>query len=440
MEAPLSGVYTPSLSQVGPSTDRSSPFYSRLPRSSLLARYEALLFVDRIRWRLYLPKNRSFDQDVYFFPSLGGALTYVDKRMRDDFRFVATYVDRTTGRGDVRFLGRTGLSGRADDAACERRRVELKAELPKEVSVDGAICGLEAVAFVRFYDRHLRVGQPQQVTATLTREGALVVELNDILQADPSRSPESFVRDILGRLFDLKILRPPRGTRLDDRARVVGELVDEYLRVGRFSEAELALDVASTCFASTFSQMKSRYAASVEGGTTWRIVEPGSIYEARRGSTPKGIIYTRSLKDMADRGQKLTDAESWEFLATAATATRGPDQGRSVQAYRFERVVPRSLLARLPPSLFSRTMSDILAAFVDVSGCALMKLLRPLLPRDKTVLWNAIHGSCDPSFVPIRDLSERRFRAELLPLLLEHRAIDVVATCEGWDKAKCSIR
>ena len=88
--------------------------------------------------------------------------------------------------------------------------------------------------------------------------------------------------------------------------------------------------------------MKSRYAASVEGGTTWRIVEPGSIYEARRGSTPKGIIYTRSLKDMADRGQKLTDAESWEFLATAATATRGPDQGRSVQAYRFERVVPRA--------------------------------------------------------------------------------------------------
>ena len=36
----------------------SAPFYSRPTRVPLLSRYGAILFPDRIRWRLYLPKKR----------------------------------------------------------------------------------------------------------------------------------------------------------------------------------------------------------------------------------------------------------------------------------------------------------------------------------------------------------------------------------------------
>ncbi len=138
---------------------------------------------------------------------------------------------------------------------------------------------------------------------------------------------------------------------------------------------------------------------------------------------------------MVDRGDKLTDAESWEFLATAATAKHAPDGGRSVHVYRFERLVPRPLLARLPASLFSGAQSELLSALVDVSGCALMKLTRPLSVEDKMALWYAVRASCDRASVPASQVSERRFRAELLRLLLEHRTIDRVAKLERRSRA-----
>ena len=192
------------------------------------------------------------------------------------------------------------------------------------------------------------------------------------------------------------------------------------------------MDLASSLFVSNFSEIKQKYADHHEGKTRWHIREPGSIYRLHSKTTAKGIIYQRSLKDLAEGGRAVGDADIARYLESAATAIKGPSVDRSVQVYRFEQVVPRSALKEIPISLFAGQQLELLGAIVGLSGGALTKLFRPLSEEDRTSLLNAIRGFSDPGRIPVEHVTERRFRAELLPLPLASRIIYHVADLEGW--------
>ena len=418
-------------SELSRRADRA-PFYSRLTRVPLLYRYGAILFPDRIKWQLYLPKRRRYHRDVFYYPVLRAAPHLVRDLPRGDFSFVATRVDRETGEGEVRYLRRASLGRRVDAQGREGRRRELEREIRDDREEDGPDRWSISVDCRDLYDRAVMIDQPQRRRVVFTREGALRIELNDVLQDDPFRGPESLIRETLGRLFEIGILGLPQGTRAQDSAATVRGLVDDYIRIGRFDEIELTVDLASTLLVSNFSDMKRMYAAYDDGATRWRVREPGSIYRLRSRTTPKGILYHRSLKDLADRGRAIDDADIARYLRSAATSTRGPSPDHPVQVYRFEQVVPRAILARIPVAAFASSQRDLLGALVGLSGCALMKLFRPLSEGDKASLWNAVGGFTETGRTPVERVSERRFRSELLPLLLASRTIDRVAELEGW--------
>ena len=351
---------------------------------------------------------------------------------RHDFVFVSTTVDRRTGRGQTRYLGRASLGRHADAEAREVRRCELKREILDALTKDGPDRWLVTVECRELYDRAVMIDQPQRRRIIFTREGALRIELNDALQSAPFLSPDSLIRETLGHLFAIGILGLPADTRDEDRAATVRQLIDDYVRIGRFDELELTLDLASSLFVSNFSEIKQKYADHHEGKTRWHIREPGSIYRLHSKTTAKGIIYQRSLKDLAEGGRAVGDADIARYLESAATAIKGPSVDRSVQVYRFEQVVPRSALKEIPISLFAGQQLELLGAIVGLSGGALTKLFRPLSEEDRTSLLNAIRGFSDPGRIPVEHVTERRFRAELLPLLLASRIIYHVADLEGW--------
>jgi hypothetical protein len=409
----------------------SSSFYTRHTRVDFLSKYGAILFPDRIRWQLNLPKKRKVHLDVFFRPVFRAAPHLVTRMPRHDFVFVSTTVDRRTGKGKTRYLGRASLDKHADAVARWRRCRELEREILDDREVDGPDRWMVSVDCHDLYDRSVSIDQPQRRRVIFTREGTLQIELNDVLQSAPFQSPDSLIRATLSDLFEIGILGLPPDTRDQDRAATARRLIDDYVRIGRYDELELTVDLASTLLVSNFSEIKRRYAACREGKTRWRIREPGSIYRLHSKTTAKGIVYHRTLKDLAEGGKAFDDTDIARYLRNAATASRGPLVDHSMQVFRFEQVVPRAVLKDIPVALFDKPPLELLGAIVDLSGGALEKLFRPLSDKDKTSLWNAVSGFSSQGRRRVGHVSERRFRSELLPLLFATRSLYHVAELEG---------
>ena len=107
------------------------------------------------------------------------------------------------GRGQTRYLGRASLGRHADAEAREVRRCELKRGTRCSTK-DGPDRWLVTVECRELYDRAVMIDQPQRRRIIFTREGALRIELYDVLQSAPFLSPDSLIQRRWG-IFSLSV-------------------------------------------------------------------------------------------------------------------------------------------------------------------------------------------------------------------------------------------
>jgi hypothetical protein len=379
------------------------PFLSAATRHH----FPIMVSLDTVIWTCPGIRRINVDENTIVSLQWQEDLTRIHKVFTNDFAFQSVYKDPQSGEQIVKYHGRHGLPR---NAPSQTRRLE-KVAISKEVALrsKGRIRASDvAVRNIDQYFLDFNLGQRRQYTVQKNPQGYLVITLNDILQADPSKSPATLIRQILDKMFSDGFFvitdrngKPATAVSLDD-------CIAKCLEIGKLSQIDLAIDLSTAILDLEMPGILESYSAA---GGFWQC-ESSTLYLRKDKTSPKGQVYDRGLKDMVDRG------ESPESIGRMA--------GKH-STIRFERQTIRSkinVIEKKYPGFSALSQDRMIQILLDEMCNLLYQLFKPIPPKKRLALYNRVGLLTSPDFPIASRFSERWYRRKLFSLLAEHFSIE----------------